>query len=275
MWRLTLRLPRTCTKQRLRIAALGSSFASGPNIHPLENAEAQRSKRNYAHQLAVKLDAELTDVSVAGATLMNVLKEPQSANGVTFPPQVDSLPTDLHIITVTCGGNDLNYVGDLMNMTERSTLERSTSGCLDQPGLSRQSPKIRLEQLTERYTQVLDKIHSIAPKAKVYLVEYLSIMGNDTSPPHNVALSQDSVRHFEWVASILAKANEDIAAKFPEWIRVVPVAEASKGHALGSPTPWVHGFSTDPNGPAPYHPNLEGHTAVADMLYKQIQGEER
>jgi hypothetical protein len=37
---------------------------------------------------------------------------------------------------------------------------------------------------------------------------------------------------------------------------------------------WIRGCSLEMllHGPAPYHPNVAGHTAVADMLYGQIVG---
>lgn len=41
------------------IAALGSSFAAGPGIEPIEDAQAMRSSNNYAHQLARRLNAQL------------------------------------------------------------------------------------------------------------------------------------------------------------------------------------------------------------------------
>lgn len=267
---LTRHLHRVCMPQRTRIAALGSSFASGPTIYPLENDAAQRSKRNYAHQLAGKLDADLTDLSVAGATLLNLLNETQIANGVAFPPQLDSLPKETDIVTLTCGGNDLNYIGDLMDTTLRSYF--GPPKWSSQVASYRGSPQISLSELTERYCRVVDKIHGIAPKAKVYLVQYLSLIGNDTKPLYDVALSLDSTNHFDKVAALLARANEEVAARFSGWVEVIPVAKASKDHALGSPTPWVNGFSTGVSGPASYHPNLAGHTAVAELLYEQIKG---
>jgi hypothetical protein len=67
-------------QKKLRIASLGSSFAAGPEIPPqIEPLAAMRSGQNYPHLLAQRLNAELTDLSVSGATLLNITVEPQSA----------------------------------------------------------------------------------------------------------------------------------------------------------------------------------------------------
>ncbi|KAK4972937.1 hypothetical protein LTR42_006231 [Elasticomyces elasticus] len=62
---------------KLHFVALGSSFAAGPGIEPIINKAAMRSGRNHAHRLAEKLDAELTNLTASGATLLNVLDTPQ------------------------------------------------------------------------------------------------------------------------------------------------------------------------------------------------------
>ena len=62
----------------LHIAALGSSFAAGPAIEPIVDTTARRSSNNYAHLTAAALDAKLTDLTSSGATLLNVLSQPQS-----------------------------------------------------------------------------------------------------------------------------------------------------------------------------------------------------
>jgi hypothetical protein len=46
-----------------KIIALGSSFAAGPGIEPIEDTNAMRSSRNYAHLLADRLGANLVDLS--------------------------------------------------------------------------------------------------------------------------------------------------------------------------------------------------------------------
>lgn len=254
---------------KLRIAALGSSFAAGPGIEPLENREASRSSRNYAHQLADRLVADLTDLSISGATLLNVLHERQYVGRQMFDPQLDHLPSNTDIVTLTCGGNDVGYIGGLVYDALLSYLGTPDNGLLSQS--SAPIPDGRM--LIDRLISVLDKIHSTAPNAHVYLVEYLSIIGNDTRPWLDVALTTNQMKHYVDVASVLSRAYNE-SAKDKPWATVVPVGEKSKGHALGSPVPWVDGFNCSMlmRGAPMFHPNLAGHTAIAAMLYDRIMG---
>ncbi|OII18442.1 hypothetical protein BIV01_02545 [Curtobacterium sp. MCBA15_013] len=74
-----------------------------------------RSGNNYAHQLADRLGAELVDRTVSGATTANVIDTPQEvAEGVSFPPQIDGLPTNADVVTVPAGGNDLHFAGAML-----------------------------------------------------------------------------------------------------------------------------------------------------------------
>jgi len=101
--------------KQVKLAALGSSFAAGPGIEPVENADAMRSSRNYAHQLAEILGAELVDLTVSGATTTTVVETPQiTMAGVEFAPQIDGLPADADLVMVTAGGNDLQYAGSML-----------------------------------------------------------------------------------------------------------------------------------------------------------------
>ncbi|KAF3389558.1 hypothetical protein F1880_003458 [Penicillium rolfsii] len=104
-------------KKELRIASLGSSFAAGPGVPPqIEPRAARRSGQNYPHLLAQQLNAELADLTVSGATLLNITVDPQTApfSKETFPVQISNLPEDADIVTITAGGNDINYIGGML-----------------------------------------------------------------------------------------------------------------------------------------------------------------
>ena len=253
-----------------KITALGSSFAAGPGIAPIENGAAGRSQQNYAHQLAKRLDADLTDLTVSGATLLNVLNEQQHTASHTFAPQLDGLPPDSDIVTLTCGGNDIGYIGCLFNDSIMAYLDQPEEATSNQPT----APFLDLCQLTDRFLAVLDKIHNIAPEAKVYLVEYLTLIGSTTRPWKDVPLTSKQMRHYQEVTSLLSDAYSG-ASKVRAFAEVVPVARASRDHDLGSSVPWVNGFNMSMvlHGPAPYHPNLAGHTAIAEMLYRRIRNQ--
>lgn len=74
---------------QLNIASLGSSYAAGPGIPPTVDRAASRSSKNYAHILAARLAARLTDLSVSGAIMANLINEPQETwvtRGTRFAP---------------------------------------------------------------------------------------------------------------------------------------------------------------------------------------------
>ena len=262
----------------IHIAALGSSFAAGPSIHPIENEAAGRSYRNYARQLAARIkdsipgaQVTLTDLTVSGATILNVFEESQQAGQVAFPPQLRGLPPDADIVTFTCGGNDVKYIGSLIHDSMVSVLGRNHPMLVGSEAAS--APALKLEELTDRIKRAIDEIHRMAPRARVYLVQYLALIGECTRPIYDLPLNADKVKHYDEVAKMLAQAYYD-AAQGRSWAEVVPVAEVSRTHALGSEEPWVRGFPPDiekhTNGPSPYHPTLLGHTAVAGIIYAQI-----
>lgn len=257
--------------RRLRIAALGSSFAAGPGIQPIIDKGAMRSGNNYAHQLAVRLNADLTDLTVSGATLLNVLNEVQEFRGNHFEPQLDRLPKDADIVTLTGGGNDLGYS---MGMMLDSAL--SYTGPLQ--GLLRRQlgpapTTVDGEQLAQRFIRVIDKIQELVPKAKIYLVEYLTVFGDATQPGQGTPLSQEAIQKYRDQETVLIGAYASAAKARPN-IELIAMSKQSKGHEIGTTEPWMLGFAFSMfwQGLMPYHPNIEGHTAAADALYHRISG---
>ena len=93
------------------IAALGSSFAAGPTLEPVDDIQAMRSTRNYPHLLANALGAHLVDLTVSGATTANILHTPQQTmTGREFAPQLNGVPFDADLVTITAGGNDIQFI---------------------------------------------------------------------------------------------------------------------------------------------------------------------
>ncbi|KAI1329592.1 SGNH hydrolase-type esterase domain-containing protein [Xylariaceae sp. FL0255] len=172
----------------LRITSLGSSFAAGPNIPPVVDAAAARSGANYAHLLSDRIGATLTDLSVSGATLLNLLDQPQDRGGHRFPPQITAIPADTDVVLVLGGGNDMYYIGGLME----DTLSRAWGGSLVRfysylkGGNPHREAQILLQSdvdaVATRYAHVLDAIHRKLPAAKVFIIEYQAILGPDTRP---------------------------------------------------------------------------------------------
>lgn len=276
----------TSKDKKLRIASLGSSFAAGPGIPPqIEPLSAARSGQNYPHLLAKELDADLTDLSVSGATLLNITVDPQTApfGNDIFPPQIQSVPEDADIITVTAGGNDIGYIGNMMQDAASATMLGSIAvtvirGVKSIASMFSQSTvqtttTLSPEELAERLGDTLDKIHARAPKARIYMVEYVAVLGPSTKPRIDIPFDQERIDHHSQVASTLQNAFAVATATRSDWCERVPIHELSLKHALGSDEPWVGGFdltSVMQKGPV-LHPNLDGMKAVAGILLETIR----
>ncbi|KAJ5361138.1 hypothetical protein N7541_001982 [Penicillium brevicompactum] len=219
----------------LLIASLGSSFAAGPDIPPqIEPKSAMRSGRNYPNLLAIHLDAILTDRTVSGATLLNITTEEQQTFGDTFPTQLSGLP-------------DYTNIKPAAREIDPSPLTPS--------------------QLEERLGEVLDEIHKRAPRAHVFLVEYLAVLGPDTKPERDIPLTQERIDYHRNVASILQNAYVVAAKARSPWCERVPIHELSQGHALGSKEPWVGSLTSGPL----LHPNATGMKVIADILIDRTE----
>jgi hypothetical protein len=217
----------------LQMASLGSSFAAGLGLP---------ATANYAHLVASNLGATLSDLSASGSTLLSMNS------------QITRIPSNTDIVTVTSGGNDIGYIGGLM--TDSMGLGGFGGGS-----------SLSTAQLIERFNDALAKIHNKAPKAKVYLVEYLTILGPDVIPDSNVPFNAARVEYHRSVAATLQKATMT-AAEGKDWVERIPVAEASQAHGIGSTEPWVNGN----RGVGAWHPNAAGMKAVADILFGRIKG---
>ncbi|OBT65797.1 hypothetical protein VE03_03311 [Pseudogymnoascus sp. 23342-1-I1] len=247
----------------LKYVALGSSVAAGPGIPPITNRFAQRSANNYPNILAKKLGAELTDLSVSGATLKNLLSVPQKYFYViSFEPQVKGIPADADIVTISAGGNDIGYITGIM----RDTFGTTFTGRL-LTGLLPTAEDLSSQDVADRFTAIIDEVRKIAPKALIVLVEYPTLFGSD-DPIQDIPLDQERIRYHRSVADSLEKAYQ-LAAKARPGVKHIPVGELSREHGVGSKEPWVSGNE----GVFGFHPNLEGMQAVADIIHRELKAE--
>lgn len=266
----------------VRVISLGSSFAAGPGIEPQANIDAGRSCNNYPTLFARTLGLDPTDpdqfldLTVSGATLLNVLSEPQTAGSTTFPPQLDSLPSvpddNELIITITGGGNDLGYIGSMFAWTLKHTLwgrlvtwllmSKEERASLENPTIA--SP----EEVSRRFSTLLHQLHTKYPRATIYLVEYFAMMGPDTVAGKHVGWDQAQIQRYMDTADLLQELYAK-AAEGSDNVHVVPLADKSKQHALGAQQPWVSdGSFWNFRSHGAYHPNATGMQAASEILFQ-------
>lgn len=241
--------------------AMGSSFAAGPGVGRLAipaAADCQRSADNYAGTLARKRGFALADVTCSGATTQDIL-----APHGNLPPQIDAVKPDTRLVTVTIGGNDVNYIGALIG----ASCNLLQAGRFAPGGKCPESRTVsdrEWDGLYSRLRRIIGEIRKRSPEARIVLVDYLAVLpehgGCDAAPmlPDKADEARATARR---LADVTARAAGDGRAE------ILRASRLSRSHDACGRQPWVTGF---PSGPGqafvPYHPNLAGMQAVADAL---------
>ncbi len=259
-----------------RYVAMGSSFASGPGVTLLADARdprCTRSNDNYARQVTRALQLELTDVSCGGATTKHMLE-----GWNELPPQIAALTPDTALVTVTIGGNDLGYIGRLFAAScsngdnGADAVKAACVGMRARAGASLPAtPDPAAWNTAEAgLSTIAAEVRSRAPRARLIFVEYLTVVP-EGPPCATVPLSPAATKLARETAARLARLTETVAKRFGA--EVLPVAALSQGHDACASDPWVTGFVPSVPGTlfVPYHPNLDGMTAVADALVAKLR----
>ncbi len=252
-----------------QIAALGSSFAAGPGIQPVADPAAMRSSRNYAHLLADRLGAQLVDLTISGATTATILHTPQvTMTGAQYPPQVHGLPADADLVTVTAGGNDLQFASSMLYAAWSATDLRSPIVTM----MAQQFPdgipvptSSTVEAMAQGLGDIVREVRSRTIDARVVLVDYLTVVADATRTDGDWPFSAEQTASFRAIQDGIAQGYR-IAAERTD-VEVLGASELSLDQGLGSGEPWVFGFQPTLETAAwSFHPNEQGMAAVADAL---------
>ncbi len=179
----------------LHYVALGDSYSAGYGIPPASGLPVPgcaQSSVDYPHLLAAQFGLVLTDVSCAGALATNVMT-PQVTSSGTAPPQQTALGPDTDIVTVTLGGNDLDFAGVARFCTALSATGpvlggnsysgADCKGYYDPPG----GPDMLADNIATvvipHVRAALAAIAAAAPRAKVFVVGYPSLTPDAAHTP--------------------------------------------------------------------------------------------
>ena len=129
---------------------------------------------------AERLGARLVDLTVSGATTANILDTPQQmVTGPVFPPQIDGVPGNADVVTITAGGNDLQFAGAMLYAASLRLEPQSPMTSMLAPGFPDGIP-VRAEDAVEGaatgLARVVEKTRAKAPAARVLLVDYLTVL---------------------------------------------------------------------------------------------------
>jgi lysophospholipase L1-like esterase len=249
------------TATGLDYVALGSSFAAGPSIPPVQSsggaAACSRSSNNYASIVARDTGANLTDVTCSGATTANILTTKQGSQ----PPQINAVTSATDLVTVTIGGNDVNYLGSMV------TYSCQNSGGTNCGAVSRAAMNTALDGVSQRIENVVNAVHARALRARVLLVSYSTLLP-DTGGCTGVPLTADQRVFERTVATRLSQAG--ITAANDTGATLVRIATASHGHDACAAVPWVEKYKPA-SGRTSYHPNEAGMKAVASLVESALR----
>jgi lysophospholipase L1-like esterase len=254
--------------------ALGSSFASGPGIDPILDARCGRSGSNYAHLVAERLGYDLVDVTCGGATVDDVTSRPQALMiGGTVPPQLDSVSSDAELVTITVGGNDVEYMLTLGRCSYRVAPAAAPPGAGEFFGTpaTPAAADAALAALPGKLAGLVSAVRDRAPRARVLLVDYLTVLPNGSCAA--LPMSEEDRRACLDLARGLEAATAEAARA--SGADLVAASAISRDHTVCDPEPWVTGWEFGDllaGGVAPYHPNAAGMRAVADLVVHHLAG---
>lgn len=249
-----------------RYVALGSSMAAGPGIWPRAAGApwgSGRSARNYPHLVAQRCGLELLDVTFSGATTAHVLADHQRGK----PPQITALNGSESLVTITIGGNDVGYVPLLMAASlPRTARWLPLLGARMSELLDHDARNQALDAVFESLCAVGHAVRERAPRARVFFVDYLTILPPAGTPA--APLSQADADLGRHVAVTLERLTADAATA--TGCQVVRAAAASRDHHAWSAEPWTvkptRTLVPLPGRAAPLHPNAAGMRAAAELV---------
>ncbi|WP_280272494.1 SGNH/GDSL hydrolase family protein [Nocardia wallacei] len=256
-----------------RYVALGSSYAAGPGLEPVEDGPCARSGLNYAHRVAVAAGLDLVDVSCSGATTADVLNRSQTVAGTVMPPQIGAVTSYTRLVTVTVGGNDLNLVGSMLAGSGCELLAGGVSGLCDRVTRAAPATPDAFDAVAQSLADIVAAVHDRAPQARVLLVQYLPVLPADATTCAAAPMTPEQAVAARRTYDGLVAATERAARATGADTVTVP---AAADHTACTDDPWVFDFQhlpqrTDPTAVAGlYHPNAVGTEKVAERIVAQL-----
>lgn len=244
----------------LRYVALGDSYSAASGVLPPDPTTPQclRSTSNYAHVIAGRTGARLTDVTCGGAQT----KDYFSAQFPGVAPQLDAVHRGTQLVTMTIGGNDDNTFID--SIAECGAAGLSTLGkgspCKDRYGASF-AHDIR-HRTYPALVRALKAVRAKAPHARVAILGYPWILPRTVGCFDKMPVARGDVPYLRGVQATLNDAVRRAAAA--TGATYVNLSRVSEGHDACQPmgVRWVEPVLQGTN-PVVVHPNALGEAHLA------------
>lgn len=255
--------PEAALSEGAEYVSLGSSFAAGAGIGPIQPgspARCSRTVNNYASLLAERRQLRLVDVSCGGATTSHVLGPWDE-----LPSQIDAVTDRTRLVTITIGGNDLGYVGWLFAGSCRLGVTARPGPCqtVTEPTES------DYDRVESNIRSVVLAVRSRAPMARVIIVQYVTLLSAISCADETISIADAIVARN--IASRLSAITSSAAQA--AGAEVFDADHLSQAHTPCSLEPWSNGLSNayDLEQGAPWHPNAAGHQAIARGLAEMLE----
>jgi lysophospholipase L1-like esterase len=251
--------------------ALGDSYTAGPLIPTQldDPVGCLRSDHNYPHLVAAMLQVpEFRDASCSGAGTEDMGSPQDLDSGPDNPPQLDRLDARTQVVTLGVGGNDIGFTEIVRTC---ATADRSGTPCQDE-FVDGDNDEIsnRIADTAPKIDDVLEGIDDRSPDARVFVVNYVSILPETGSgcwpqlPFADADVPYLRAKQHELNAMLAERAAANDAT-------VIDAFATSIGHDACQPSGvrWVEP-ALGGSGAPPVHPNKLGHECVAVVVLAAI-----
>lgn len=245
--------------------AMGSSFAAGPGEGPVVDRRCLRTGDNYPSQVAKQLGMKLIDVSCSGSTAEELVTGSKSHRKSKRRPQVEAVDRNTQLVTITTGGNDIDFVGRIMSEACTNMRALGLSNC----GSGRMIPVPpnpgEYARLEAALIRAVDAIKSRAPEAQVVLVDYTPVVAVNAPQCPLLPLAPWQVEQEHKIADEMSEINQRVADK--TGAKHVVTTQLADAHSACGPQPWVRGFGKK----MVFHPNAAGKAGIAELVVSALR----
>ncbi|MFC5721377.1 SGNH/GDSL hydrolase family protein [Streptomyces gamaensis] len=256
-----------------RYVALGDSYTSGPLIPRQVHRKCARSDVNYPSLTRAALGfTDFADVSCGGATTDDMW-EPQS--GKDNPAQFEALSEDTSLVTIGIGGNDIGFGEILVKcstaLAKPVPRDNPCERYYTQSGAD--ELQRRIDATAPKIAAVLEAVHQRAKHARVVLVGYPVVVGDDTEGCRQSLRIADGDqpylrRTLHRLDAMLHREADTHGALY------VDTTAVTTGHDACQPFDdrYVEGLFPRLTRPAvAVHPNANGERAMAEAVLDALQ----
>jgi lysophospholipase L1-like esterase len=241
--------------------ALGASFAAGPGLGETKPGSPPRCAQTmggYPTLLAEDLRLALFDMSCSGATSQHVL-----TGWNELPPQIDALTPSTSLVTVTVGGNDLNYVGNFFSAGCAADGTAQVAGRKFTCPVPRKPTQAQFAAVEANLREIAKQVRARSPKARLVFVPYLTLL--PAAPCAAAPIDANLWAIAAETADRLSRMTRAVAVEADAV--VVPLDTQSQSHTACDAQPWTNGRKAAmPGDGIAWHPNLAGMRATADAI---------